>query len=746
MEVSERGMRRYYGLAIGAILVAGFLLRSPLGLADRDGIYRGDGDSLYQLKRVLLAIDHYPRVAVRDPLCHHPDGLTLHWPNGYPFVLASLALLAGQRGMAECAALLSWLPPLLALVSLILVWRIARCLHPSRLWQSLATGIIAVSHHAAYPTLYGRLDHHAVATAALLALVAGHVERRLWLWASGAFSLMAFTPEGGVLLTLVLGAWYLAGVLRSVWGPLDGRSEGARPALWFGTALAAVWLAWGLDAAVAMEGARGLALDPARLGLFHGLWFALLALLLPLHGVLLGRLAPEREVRILGATAGLLVTGGALVLFLVSTGASPHLAARVAKAGRLLVAEELSPLAGGLPSSPFYFQLLLCAAIAAVWAALRSVRQAHESRLVRVWFWIAAASSLCLLERRWVNVCLPLALLALAFFLERSVALLRRTLAARAPDAAHAGIAIVAGLVPLLLFVSDYRVMSRGAQRGKILFDVALEALGALRAGGDGLPASAEPAEPPGVAAPWYIGHHLNVLGQLPVVADPFNFPDGIEERLQSLWLSRSEEDLIAALERRRARVLVLRNPARDAAEAWHLDGRSAAELITEDSLGVPTYREASRAFAAVRLFGHCGFEQESGRLQPRRLSERSMHYVQEDADPALAREYEVPWVQVYELKPGAVIRGVAPAGVATVRLEALIRVLGSEPMPARRAVPLAEDGSFAIRVAIPAPFQGVGYEVIGPYRLIVEEQLDVLVNVTPLEIDAGAAIDVIRR
>ena len=65
-------------------------------------VFFGGLDSYYHVRRITLAVEHYPAVPTSDAYVNYPDGARLDWPVGFDLAAASLVKLAqvfapGQR-------------------------------------------------------------------------------------------------------------------------------------------------------------------------------------------------------------------------------------------------------------------------------------------------------------------------------------------------------------------------------------------------------------------------------------------------------------------------------------------------------------------------------------------------------------------------------------------------------------------------------------------------------------------------
>ena len=86
-----------------------------------------ENDSLYQLHRVQECLRDYPHVPSIDPYSHYPRGYRVPWLAPHSLLYATIAKLASVApdDRDGLVALLSWVPPLLGLLSVLLAIAVA---------------------------------------------------------------------------------------------------------------------------------------------------------------------------------------------------------------------------------------------------------------------------------------------------------------------------------------------------------------------------------------------------------------------------------------------------------------------------------------------------------------------------------------------------------------------------------------------------------------------------------------------
>jgi len=635
-----------------------------------------ENDSLYQLHRVQQCLRDFPRVESIDSYSHYPRGYRVHWMPLHTLFYASLARLAGLPAEAreEIAALLSWVPPLLALASLLLVVGIARALTRNDLCVLAVALLYAFGADATRPFVYGTIDHHLFAHLGVLLMVWGRLRLRWWAWVAGAAALLAMTPEAIVYVTALLGCLFAALLAEELVEP--GAVE---PRRW-------PWLlAPGLVGLTAFAGGRALEtqpLPPTDLTWMYPTAFTPLWLLVVGGAMLAGlrlaaRVSPAAKVagpegggngrsggerttatsrpvdagrsgRAFAAAvlAGAIVAAAAAA-YLLATGALASVATRLLGGGdRLLVGEEASVFARGFFAAPAGYRMT---AFALLWVAYRLIAawrdrtDLYPARMASYAFgWLALALALLLgfAEYRHLYVLSSLQAVALGlavFGVEERLRAMPLFARARFVPA----VVLAAATVPFFLRedVAARAAASAGVCESQPLREELARWLAAHTP-----PAGRPPAY--GVFAPWSIGHHLHVLADRPVVVDPFNYEldDWVGAQVRRVLHAGTTDEMAAALRDLGARYLVLTNPAAEIVDTLPA-GADAGELLRRNPDGSVTYQPALARYAAFRLFMSGGAAAETDEL-------RLLH-ASADAEPFTTGGGEVVAVargQIYEV------------------------------------------------------------------------------------------------
>jgi dolichyl-diphosphooligosaccharide--protein glycosyltransferase len=224
-----------------------------------------------------------------------------------------------------------------------------------------------------------------------------------------------------------------------------------------------------------------------------------------------------------------------------------------------------------------------------------------------------------------------------------------------------------------------------------------------------------EPTQRPeyGVAAEWVWGHWITQIGQKPNIANPLGQTarnlQGIEE-VARLFLAESEDEARASLERLDVRYVLLSSIPATISELAVQAERDPARYVERNPDGRETFLPPFYDTFHARLYlgggaGEGGTEPVPGvrlvfdsRVQIEFLGSRSA-------------------VRIFEVVPGAVLRGRCPQGVVEARAELEGSALtGSDLTYTVRQAPDA-DGTFALRM----PYASEPAEAAIPARITVD-------------------------
>lgn len=155
-----------FTLILGAIVLLtallSFLIRTlPAYSGNADVLmFVGMDDPTYQLRRIEQVIANYPNIAWFDPMTYFPYGQPMHWGPLFPFIGATVCMIAGAAARTEIISVSLFIPCVIAAlvvpVIYLLVSRIAD-------WKA---GLVAAFFIAIVPgqfffrSYYGYFDHH----------------------------------------------------------------------------------------------------------------------------------------------------------------------------------------------------------------------------------------------------------------------------------------------------------------------------------------------------------------------------------------------------------------------------------------------------------------------------------------------------------------------------------------------------------------------------------------------------------
>ena len=632
-------------LPILALFVLAWLWRLPTSPEEWRFLWC-DNDSLFQLHRIQQSLERYPLVPSVDGYSHYPTGSRIHWLAPHTAFYATISRLAGvEHGDLEALGrFVSWIPPFLGVVAVALTLRIAssftsdpRCV--------LAIGLLAaLGAESCRAFFFGVIDHHLFGHLAMLLLVLGRLRRSLATWTFGLALFFSLTPEATFYVTVVLTVLWLSELGSD---PASDRTRTLSRWLWFlapSVVCLAAWIAQ-----------RQLETDPLPALDFS---WKYLTLLQPLLFLLLGAgyagtVAAQGSVRRAPALWSGVVALGCLIVFLVASGTLSAGWLRLMRIDRIFVGEEVSPLAVGFWGSSRWLRILFLAGVFWVVRSVLAFREGGDSDEKFRSLVMMMAFAIGLLEMRHMYILaslqmvgVGLAALATAQALGR-LSMFSRHFGGLLPIAA---ISTVVGAV----FITEH-VVGRQATHGEAcsFLPLAEELSNWLHIHGEG-PREGSGTAQYGVFGPWWIGHHLHVLGGRPVVVDPLNYPEAEDsERAEAeSWEAQSAEDLQKALRGHQVKYFVMTEPARAIVRTLRTADPARRELVRSTSEGKTVLLRGLSRFAAFRLFMSRGTASEFESFQPRFFSSETDRYGTLRQDGRPDEEILIPRGQIYELSP----------------------------------------------------------------------------------------------
>ncbi len=741
------GWRWQLAAAAVALLGVGLRLAHWPSVFSDGGFAAPGTDPYYHLRRAALLLTEWPNLVSFDPAVSYPAGATLPWPPGFDLLLAGPGWLGGTAGsLAGWGALLL---PLLGGLGIYLLMRLARsafgpgCALLAGLW-------LAGLHDAIDLTQAGRIDHHGLVAPLFLAafLAAGRAAaadrlRACVLWAALSAATVALAVASIPLSPPVFYLPIFAALVALRFDDRNDRIVRAKRA-----ALAC----HGLTAAAVL-------VVVLLVGDLHTRPFALY--LPSLFTVLLFGLAaavgwlvflPRRRLSI--GAAGLLAGLAVLALAVpavwtplrealaIATGAASSYA-MADEARSLLAAGELITSSG---ATARYTYLIVLAPV--MWLAmLLAVRRDRPWRFERllVLAYGLLGLGLLLVQARFAEYAAPAVALLFAWALLRGGALFVR-FARQAPSRTRVGIyaACLIGLLAVALAPlgsSLHAFMSRdpaARPRSLLAFLERAEPRLAGRPGTLGY----------GVLTSWLDAHPFLYATGRPVMVSSFGTRDA--DRMNRIGFSiLLADDERTAWQRLRAhdiRYLLVSSIHREINTMARMAGLEARLMAV--ATGVVDGRFV-RSYQPLRPFRHClhtrlflgdGAGRPAGGVEHRGLAH--FRLLAESHQRLHLFGAEVPRFRLFEVVPGARLRGRAPPNTA-VRLRLPLETETGRAFDYRRRIRAGADGRFELGVPYATPGPGRDTPARGPYRLRLGEAR-ATVEVTPAQVRNGAGVPVV--
>ncbi|MEA2035621.1 MAG: oligosaccharyl transferase, archaeosortase A system-associated [Euryarchaeota archaeon] len=139
------------------------LLPEP-GLVTANYVDLLGNDPWYILRQVESTVANFPGYSWFDPMTEYPTGNIIHWGSLFPQIIAFAAILLGASTRPEIMYVASWIPPLMAVAMVPLIYFIGSKIAD---WKTglIAAGLITVvSGQYFYRSLFGFVDHHIAET------------------------------------------------------------------------------------------------------------------------------------------------------------------------------------------------------------------------------------------------------------------------------------------------------------------------------------------------------------------------------------------------------------------------------------------------------------------------------------------------------------------------------------------------------------------------------------------------------
>ncbi len=121
-------------------------------------------DAWYNLRQVEVMVANYPGYAWFDPMTAYPAGKEVAWGPLFPFIAATLCIVAGAASRPEIVYIAAWVPPLLAAAVVPVVYLTGKTI-ADRTTGLVAAGLIAIVSASLFArSIFGFVDHHVAET------------------------------------------------------------------------------------------------------------------------------------------------------------------------------------------------------------------------------------------------------------------------------------------------------------------------------------------------------------------------------------------------------------------------------------------------------------------------------------------------------------------------------------------------------------------------------------------------------
>jgi oligosaccharyl transferase (archaeosortase A-associated) len=197
--------RRSEPAELFAVLILGLLLRLFAGRNSltENGVLLPGYDEYYHMRRILFTANHFPNTLWFDSYLNYPRGLEITWPPLFDQIAASFCVAFGQHSKAGVEMAASFVPMIIGIIAIIVVYYIVRELFDHKV-ALLAAFMAALAPYYLLYTMFAALDHHCLEV--LLSLITllfmimainRSLKRYLYAFLSGvAMAALAYTWQG----------------------------------------------------------------------------------------------------------------------------------------------------------------------------------------------------------------------------------------------------------------------------------------------------------------------------------------------------------------------------------------------------------------------------------------------------------------------------------------------------------------------------------------------------------------------
>ncbi|MDQ1261703.1 MAG: dolichyl-phosphooligosaccharide-protein glycotransferase [Euryarchaeota archaeon] len=223
--------RRSEPAELVAVLILGLLLRLFAGRNSltENGIVLPGYDEYYHMRRILFTATHFPDTLWFDSYLDYPRGLEITWPPLFDQISAALCVALGQHDKAGIELTASFVPVIIGLIAIVVVYYIVRELFDHKV-ALLAAFMTALAPYYLLYTMFAALDHHCLEVLfpliILLFMIMAIIrkeKRYLYTFASGvAMAALAYTWQGA---DIYLAIFLLYAVVQMTLDLKEGKSS-----------------------------------------------------------------------------------------------------------------------------------------------------------------------------------------------------------------------------------------------------------------------------------------------------------------------------------------------------------------------------------------------------------------------------------------------------------------------------------------------------------------------------------------
>ena len=117
-------------------------------------------DPWYSMRQIEVIAANLPNYPWFDPMNGYPTGKVIDWGPLYPTFSALIAVLVGAGTRSELINVASWIPPILSLTMIPIVYSIGKLVSDRKTGVIAACLISVIAGEYLYRTFFGYLDHH----------------------------------------------------------------------------------------------------------------------------------------------------------------------------------------------------------------------------------------------------------------------------------------------------------------------------------------------------------------------------------------------------------------------------------------------------------------------------------------------------------------------------------------------------------------------------------------------------------